>query len=421
MAFRSLLARTGAAVLGIGVALLSVAPASAADLPKPGPLDTTLAAITGLVNDHKDVQGTSVTMDYEVGGHAIVQKVGTYLIGLDLSDHSHVQTYCIQLTVGLKSEIGMTEVGWDLFPDLKAGFHKNSKFVNWVLHNSYPAQSDLTVLATAAGVKGSLSAADAIAATQAAVWHFSDGASLDVSVHSAAITALYAYLTGGANVGLDQPTGNIQPPAGAQLSISPHTLPATTLTVGKDTLVGPFTVTTNFTDTSSFTITSQLPAGVKLTDKSGTAIDVAHIGSTPVYFDVPKGESTGSGTFTLSAPSTIGRLFVGSQGITQSLIVAWSSVSDKVTTSWKAGLPVPGGSGAGGPSASSSAPTSAPTSSVASSPTAASTTAAPVVANASNNLPYTGVSVIGPIALAVVLIGAGGAFLLIQRRRGRRA
>jgi hypothetical protein len=41
------------------------------------------------------------------------------------------------------------------------------------------------------------------------------------------------------------------------------------------------------------------------------------------------------------------------------------------------------------------------------------------VANTGSSLPFTGVNVLAPVGLAVVLIAAGGTFLLLQRRRKR--
>jgi TQXA domain-containing protein len=334
-----------------------------------------------------------------------------------------ILTYCVEINVGEGgSSAKMVQVPWTDYPDQSSAFDKNRDKINWVLHNSFPTL-DVDALSAAAKTPTTLKPEEAVEGTQAAIWNLSDGTKLDKH-NDAAVTALYTYLLANATA-LPQPT------ATPTLSIdSPSSTSAET--GGK---IGPFVVDTNL---QLLALTAQVPPGVTVTaqDAQGNPVDLSKIvNGTKVWFNPASGISPGNGTFTVSGDLQLGQLYVGKdvadkaklpggirkncKGATmQSLIVAQStSLSKSATASWTA------------PTQSSTPPTTtttAPPTTTSTTPTTSSavvvpptTTSTPVVANTSNSLPFTGVNVLAPVGLAVVLIGAGGAFLILQRRRKR--
>lgn len=419
MASRLRLARLGAAVLGASVALMVGALPASADSPN--------LSITGTVNG--GVRGDDVVMDFADHGPVRPHQVQVWLENLRLSDGTVVRTYCAELTVELDSAVGMIEVPWNKYPDPNSPFNKNNTAINWVLHHSYPFVGDLGALGKAAGATTPLTVQQALAGTQAAIWHYSDDATLDKSqVNDAAananITALYDYLTGSSNTGLSQPSTQ---PASPSVTVSPKSAKGTA--PGE---IGPFTVSSNL-GTPLTVDTSGLPAGAKLTDGKGNAIDLAKVADgTKFYFDIPSKSKAGDAWVKVEGDLQVGRLFIGNDENknelnlpfgkehgnahsncakpTQSLIVAQSTpAADTANVSW---TPATTTSTTTQPTSTTQPTTSAPV-------VAPTTTTPPQVKNTGNELPNTGVDIIAPVALGIVLIGAGGAFLIFQRRRKR--
>jgi TQXA domain-containing protein len=410
MATRLTLARVGAAVLGAAAALtLSALPASAAD-------GTSTVANP---NPHGDKYVGSVWLT----GH---KRENTALIALTpKGGGTDILTYCVEIKVqeGGKT-VDMVQVPWTDYPDQKAAFNTNRDTINWILHNSFPTLG-VAALSQAAHTPTTLSPQEAVEGTQAAIWHESDGVSLDTKQNDANVDKLYAYLTG-SQATLPQPVLN------PSVSITP---PASTSAVAGDR-IGPFTVTTNL---KALRLASTVSSGVTVTavDSQGKTVAAADItNGTKIYFNTSSGVSSGEGSFSVSAPDAqLGELFVGKDvsdaakkpgGVRQnckqhgyqSLIVAQSvSVMATGKASWSAKT-VTTTTPTGTTTTGTTTPTTGTTT-----PTVAgtSTTPAPVAGSGAGNgqLPFTGVNLIWPVALAVVLIGGGAAFLLLQRRRKR--
>jgi TQXA domain-containing protein/LPXTG-motif cell wall-anchored protein len=270
---------------------------------------------------------------------------------------------------------------------------------------------ELSQLLTSKGatLNDGLDEKEAIAATQAAVWSFSDNTKLneenplpDGSKEAAAdVVALYKYLTGADNTGIGE-----QP--GPALALSP-----TELTGVAGDRIGPFTVQTTGTIDE---IKAELPEGVTITDKDGNALDASGIANgTEIYLSTTQG-AEGTASFELSASAGLdtGRLFVGQQygeerggktKKTQSLIVAQAdkaSVTAKASASWTAT-----------PTTTTPTTTTPPVETT--SPPAPST---PAPEN-TNGLADTGASVFTPILIGAVLVAAGIGALLFQRKRRR--
>jgi TQXA domain-containing protein len=330
----------------------------------------------------------------------------TNLIGLGVNG-KHLDTYCIELTTMVDTKHpDMTERPWDAYPNANSPFHRNRDKVNWVLHHSYPAlDTDKIVATLGRDFNGGLSAAEAIAATQAAIWHFSDNAQLntgkatDDAASSADILALYEYLIGELNTGLAEPK--------AGLEMTPDQL---TGTAGDR--IGPFTVTST---SNLIKVVSEFPAGVTLTDRDGNPLSTAAAEQKikeqnryDIFVQVPPDAAAGKGSFTLTieAPVSTGRLYVGKQYQqfpTQTLIIVKSdnlTIQEKGQVEWSA---------AGQP-----APTTTAT-------TTTTTKAAPKpqAKNNDDDLAETGASIFGPVVIGLVLLGAGAGALIFLRRRGR--
>ena len=356
--------KLGAALVGASVALmLSALPASADD-------------VAGSLEEARNVDGLTVKLTDGT--------FGTHLFGLKLADGSKLSAYCINIKTRVHYDQGMKEVPWDAYPDKTSSFTKNRAKINWLLHNSFPFIGRDALQKTLA--LKDLTAAEALTGTQAAAWHFSDDKDIDRSnptpdkpESKADVLAVYDYLTGAKNVGLD----NL--PA-LKLEVAPKSLAGA---VGKR--IGPFTVTT----TGSITkLTPTVPAGVKLTDKDGKELTAQHIvNGSEIFFDVPAATPAGKGSFGLSASADAGRVFVAQkEGKTQNLIVAQAEAA-KLSANAEASWTV-----------QQSAPTT-------------TTTPAPQASNGA--LANTGVSIFVPVSLGILLLLAGGGALLFLRRRGR--
>lgn len=393
MASRLKLARAGAAAVGVSTALMIAAIPASAD------------PATGKVEGGTDGYNVDVGENHD--------NISTSLIGFRLSDGTKLGMYCVEINTSIDREHEMIERPWDEYPVPDSPFHANRDKINWVLHYAFPVKStdELSTLLTDKGAQlnDGLDEKEAIAATQAAVWSFSDGTKLNKenplpqgSEEAAAdVVALYDYLTGPDNVGLgEQPTPALQ--------VSP-----TELTGVAGDVIGPFTVSTTGTIDA---LKAELPEGVTITDKDGTALDPAGItNGTELYLTVPEG-AEGSASFELSASASLdtGRLFVGQQygdqnrdgktKKTQSLIVAQaekSAVTASASASWTAT-----------PTTTTPPTTTVPTTQP------PQTSPAPQPKN-TGDLAETGASIFTPILIGAVLIGAGVGALLFQRRRKR--
>lgn len=353
--------RLGAALLGATVTLmLSALPAGADE-------------VTATLDKVRNVDGLGVQLK---GG----DKFSTHLFGLN-ADGVKLSAYCINIEDRVHYDQGMVEKPWDSYPDASSSFGKNHTKIYWLLHNSFPFVGT-EALGKRLALKD-LSKEESIAATQAAAWHFSDDKDLDrehptpdAPDSKADVLALYDYLTGAKNVGLE----NLPAP---KLELTPKSLDGM---AGKR--IGPFTVATT---ASIVKLAPKLPAGVKLTDKDGKELTAGGIANgSELFLDVPAGTAAGEGSFELSATSEAGRVFVAkTAGATQNMIVAQAEaakLSVAGQASWTAAAATP-------------------------------ETPAPQASN--GGLANTGVSIYVPIAIGALLLLAGAGALLYLRRRGR--
>ena len=216
------------------------------------------AATALLVTALPAAAGTTGEYVGGAGGGAIVRIDGhdttTSLLGLRLEDGTLLKTYCVELDVRAQSHAQLAESPWSEYPDAGEQFNAHPERVLWILHNSYPNVS-VDALGTTVGV--TLDVDEAIAGTQAAIWHLSNGANLDDG-NSADIRALYRYLTGTANTGIgEQPA--------VSLAITPES--GTEAEAGQP--AGPFTVDTT---ASKVDLAVEGPDGVSVVDEQGAPL-----------------------------------------------------------------------------------------------------------------------------------------------------
>lgn len=403
MATRFHPARVGAAVLGASLALMAAAPMAFADngndqghghaAPR-GQRDSAQKA--------DDTHGLNVKLKDDK--YATER---TLLIPVTI-DGQQILTYCVELNVDIDPKVKMTEVPWDKYPFDPSqhgapGFKQNSQLINWVLQNGYPlVAADELGKKVGGKLHDGLSVEEAISATQAAIWHLSDGADLDESnptpndspESGADVLATYKYLLANA-----KPVE--QPAPGLDLQPSERTGKA-------GDLIGPFTVKTTAT---SVKLTD---GGLTLTDKDGKKLTTV-VDGTEIWVKVAADAKAGQGTFSVDAAAHLnaGRLFIGADekgnARTQSLIVAKPTdvkLHKEATAKWDVAPPT---------TTTTTPPPTTTTTTVP--PTTTTTEVVPVPASNNGQLPNTGASVIGAIIAGVVLIGAGVGTLFFVRRR----
>jgi len=377
MASRFKLARAAAGIVGATATLLLTATVPASADPASGVVD-------GGTDGHRVNVGDDV-----------LRNAPTALVGFRLSDGSELGMYCVEINTNIAAGQEMIEQSWDAYPNESSPFNQNRDRINWILHNSFPVLSteELAGVLTDGGatLNNGLSTEEAIAGTQAAIWHFSDatdlnredplpeesGASADMDV-----LALYDHLIGEENEGMsDQPD--------AALEVDPAKLS------GKaGERIGPFKVTTTGTIDE---LRADLPAGVKITDLDGVELAAEQIkNGAELFFEVPADSAADSASFELTANASVGtgRVFVGEdydENPTQSLIVAQAEEAEltaNASAEW--------------------------------SEVDAAAAPAPQAKNAADDedLATTGASILAPVVIGGALLAAGiGALLFLRRRR----
>ncbi|NUS57569.1 MAG: Cys-Gln thioester bond-forming surface protein [Streptomycetaceae bacterium] len=203
--------------------------------------------------------------------------------------------------------------------------------VKWILLNSYPTKT-VEQLKAATGASG-LNESEAGAATQAAIWHFSDHADLDPGdkKNDPDIKKVYDWLIQNAKV---------EPGEGTKFSLS----------LEKDDVsgkpsdnpgVGPFTVKTTAGGKDITAKVKDAPAGTKLVGKDGKEITGKVGNGDELYVKPPADSKKGEATFEVSGSSSVdvGRVFKGirnGQSVASQLLILAGSTPVKVTADGKA-------------------------------------------------------------------------------------
>ncbi|MEV6124011.1 thioester domain-containing protein [Streptomyces sp. NPDC052077] len=325
--------------------------------------------------------------------------------------------------------------------------------VLWVLTHSYPALG-LEEFGAAAGVPG-IARADAIEATQYAIWRYTElDFDADWAWETADSEAAYRHLIAGANAD----TGPTPEDTATELSLSAPSAPQQA-----GTLVGPFVVSANRPS-----VAVSVDPAVALTDADGAALDPdALTDGQALYLDLRDTKSSGSATVTataagssltgriVSVPTTAGAtptaedhaqtiILVAPKTATTNAeaVVEWQGDEDDGTTGGgttpstgpsTSASPTPGdgddGTTGGGTNPSTGPSTSASptpgggdggTSGGGTAPATASDTPAPAVPD--GPMAETGSSGTGVITgiAAALLVAGGGVLFAVRRRRAAR-
>ncbi|WP_307851101.1 thioester domain-containing protein [Nocardiopsis sp. MG754419] len=393
---RAVLPTAAAALLAFGMA----APAAADE-----------AERTKATYNYKGQSGISIKMNGEEGVS------GTKLFDLNLAEGGKLRTYCIDLETPIPLDMGSVpyvEGDWADYPG-EGEFVAQSGKVLSVLQQGFP-KTDLAGLRTAAG-QPRLTEAEAIAGTQAAIWHFSNGSEFtgldgtrDRNIEPR-IRAVYDHLVDNAE-DLTEPE-----PA---LKIDPGTAEGT---AGE--IVGEFTVTTD-AEALELVESADNPEGVSLVYvETGELVETVTDGDV-LGFAVPEDAEPGTAGFTLTGTSTVfaGRLFQGDGTKTQTLITAddgEATVTASVSASWGAvdgpepepePEPTPDPEPTPEPTPDTEEPGGKPT------PTDEPEDTKPAPGKDDEpTLPVTGGALAGLVAAGIATLGAGGAALYLSRKR----
>ncbi|GAA3395542.1 TQXA domain-containing protein [Streptomyces roseoviridis] len=252
------------------------------------------------------------------------------LFNLNVKGGGALKAYCIDLFTGTEAGTTYKEVGWD---ESTLHDNKNAGKIRWILQHSYPEVNDLDALAKKADAK-SLTKDTAAAATQAAIWHYSDNVEATPQDDDAEKLTKYLLAEAEKAPQLSEPT--------ASLEVSPTSL------AGKSgSRLGPAKVTTNAAKgATKVSLVPGAPEGVKVVDKDGKAVTSVDDGD-EIYLDVPAGAGDGSAKVKLQASTkaSIGRAFASTtKERKQTLILAGSSestVSAQIEATWAKQGPVP--------------------------------------------------------------------------------
>ncbi|WP_017589490.1 thioester domain-containing protein [Nocardiopsis ganjiahuensis] len=332
--------------------------------------------------------------------------IGTNLFKLRLEDGSELVTYCIDIETGIRSNAWYQEDDWADYPG-KGDFAEPGR-VHWILQNGYPSVSaeEFNSLRGANRVEPE----QALAATQAAIWHYSNGATLTRG--HANVKAIYNHLVENAEELASEPAPT--------LSITPNSA-----TGQAGDTVGEFQISTNAAEVP---VSLEAPEGVELVDIStGEPVGEFLSDGDKVGFSVPAEADAGEASFSLETTATVqqGRLFKGEDAhkATQTLITAEDSdvsVDAAASAEWsEADQPAPSPEPEPTPS-----PEPTPTDEPDPKPTPTEEPSTPAEDDKpapgkddEPTLPVTGGALAGLVAAGVAALGAGGGALYLSRKR----
>ncbi|WP_377271399.1 Cys-Gln thioester bond-forming surface protein [Peterkaempfera sp. SMS 1(5)a] len=251
-------------------------------------------------------------------GHVVERPTGG-TIQLKLKDAT-LETYCIDIHNPTRGGTEYNETDWD--HSVLSGKKEQLGKIRWILQHAYPVVDPAT-LGGKAGV--TLNDDTAAAATQAAIWHFSDGVDAHPENGNADKVTQWLEAQADQNGGADEPLPSLQ--------LSPDSVSG-----NSGEKVGPITVSTSADKVALDLDAAAKAAGVTLVNESGQAATSAANGD-KLFFDVPAAAPKGEGTITASTTTQIevGRVFGPVDKKSQTLILAGSSsvpVTASATGAW---------------------------------------------------------------------------------------
>ncbi|MGV2385662.1 MAG UNVERIFIED_CONTAM: thioester domain-containing protein [Thermobifida fusca] len=329
----------------------------------------------------------------------------TTLFELRVDDDTTVAAYCVDVSRNVDYTAAYTMAEW---PQLPGAAHAGK--IVWIVRNSYPVLP-LEEVAEHSGIDG-LSAEQAIAGTQAAIWHFSNGIQLRPpgfgDSGAAHVHALYRYL-------LDHATPVAEPDA-------PLGLVPTEVVGETSSSLGPLTVHT--TGDAPVRLTVNGIGEAALVDTDGSPVFEARDGD-EILLALPADVEEGTATVyarTDQAEILPGLVYTGKDGVqTQPLVVA-DTATIALTVAARVSWNAPDSAASASPSGSPSDAPAPEQSASAPAPTPPAEPAAPIVAEDKRieaDLPLTGTWLGAVLAGALALLGLGAVLILVTWRRRR--
>ncbi|MER5641977.1 Cys-Gln thioester bond-forming surface protein [Kitasatospora sp. NPDC002227] len=310
---------TAGLVVGSGVLATGAAVATT-----PGGSGVTARLLPGMRH------GEPVT--YSVAGRRKAGEAGLFQIEAD--GGAQLPVYCVDLLNGTREDATYQETDWGAS---SLGGTAGPK-IRWLLLHSYPnvAPAQLVEDAAAHGTAiDGLSEDEAAAATQVAVWSFSDPG-VPVQQADAKAAALTGYLVGRAEAATDAPPG-------PSLALTPDAVAG-----ASGQRLGPITVGTAGSQVELSLDRAATEAKVTLTDEAGHPVKAVK-GGTRIYAQVPAGTPAGVGQITAEATVEVpaGRVFTGADAAgrhSQTLVLAGArpaTTSAAASVGWAATGPAP--------------------------------------------------------------------------------
>ena len=229
-----------------------------------------------------------------------------FTVHTSASKEGAIKAYCIEFDVNIKYESDLRVGDWKDFPGTNK-FKDNAEIqskVAWIAQRSYP-QTDMAELIKASGI-ADLTEKEAITATQAAIWHFTNDfkwSSLKEADQATTtrVQKLFTYLTGQTNTGLKE---SKQPTVEAETGGITFTRSEN----GSEGKVGPIRFKSS---QATFKLTSELK--YELINAQGAKVDLNAVpADTDLYLKVPADMTSGEQEFKGSVTGSVyaGKLLI---------------------------------------------------------------------------------------------------------------
>ena len=234
-----------------------------------------------------------------------------FTVHTSASKEGAIKAYCIELDVDIKYESDLRVGDWKDFPGTNK-FKDNTEIqskVAWIAQRSYP-QTDLAELIKTTGIAG-LTEQEAITATQAAIWHFTNdfkwsGLKGADQTTTTRVEQLFTYLTGQSNTGLKE---SKQPTVEADSS----SISFTRSENGSEGKVGPIRFKSS---QATFKLTNEFK--YELINAQGAKVDLNAVpADTDLYLKVPADMTSGEQEF---KGSVTGSVYAGKLLITKDAV-----------------------------------------------------------------------------------------------------
>ncbi|WP_026122484.1 thioester domain-containing protein [Nocardiopsis halotolerans] len=250
------------------------------------------------------------------------QETGTALFSLRVSNQTSVRAYTATADGEVRPHTAYVESAWSNSTEWTETLGETDPVdrANWIVANSYPAV-ELLPLTEGTDLLGVVEG-QAIAATQAALWHVLDGVELDRAANDPVVLALYDHLVEGSETAADDTTSR-------SLGVSP----AHVEEVAPTEPLGPLTVHSSGTGPVSVSVRGAPSSW--LVNEAGEQVTRVGDGD-QVFLEVDPSVPAGVATLRLRGqdlPLPEGRLFTGRNGArTQSLVTAEAGSATRSAT-----------------------------------------------------------------------------------------